>query len=1127
MKLTTVLLLAAMLQAAAKSDAQTVTYAAESVSLEKVFVIIKQQTGYVFFYREEDITGLPTVSVAFKNTPLATALQETLKGQPLQYNIQGKTIFITSAGAYRKKNTTQEETISEALSREITGVVRDKKGAPLEGVSVTVKGTQMGTTTNAEGRFQLSVPSANNVELLFSFVGYATQTVKAGSRTMFDIVLEEAVADLSDVVVVGYGTQKKANLTGAVSSVKGDEINRAGAANISETMAGKISGISIEPVSGEPGVNPTIHIRGIGTTGSSAPLVVIDGIIRDNLSDIDPAVIESVSVLKDAAAVAPYGLGGANGVLLITTKSGRVDKFVLSLDAYKGNQKPAWLPNPLNVIDYMKLQNEAATNINGTAPYATDFIDNYTANHNADPDKYPDAKSRDLLNKLVPVQNYNIKASGGSGNTNYFLGGGYFGQDGLFDQINYHRYNFNANLNSKVTKTTRITVNIINSYDQKNELSPTYTSSSMLRWLYFIKPTDAMIFSNGKWGTSNNISLIGGLKSGSYNRADKKSLMNTFTIDQQLPFVKGLSVKGAFSYDLTNNFIKGFSKPAYYWNQDLTTTPYTYTQQVSNMEQTSSPNPALYETYSEKQAFTYQGYLNYHNVIKDHDITFLGVAELRKSNYKILNTSMKNFPLAIDEFDLGSSNTSDYSISGSSSESIQVGYVYKAGYVYKSKYMVEAAGRYDGHYYFAPGKRFAFFPSFSLGWRLSEEAFMKSFTFVDNLKIRGSWGKSGNLAGSAYQYLTGYNFYANQYAFGGNVVSGAYPSNEPNPNITWEISNKSDVGIEASLWKNLLSLEVDYFFERRTGMLLPPATTVPFEYGINLSDENAGIMNNHGVELAIGSKYQFKNLLRLGLNGNFSYAKNKMIKVFETAATYDNPNRRRTNRPVNTPFGYHSLGLFSADDDKNGDGIINALDGYSITQFSELHPGDVKYEDVNKDGKIDANDQMVIGYSTYPQITYGFTPSIEWKGFDLALFFQGVVRNSMNINNRFQTVSLLNTQSNTDYEYVNNHWTPDHQDARYPRAYIGPNPNNNSPESDFWYKRGDYFRLKNAVIGYTVPGKNLKPLNISSLRLYFSGTNIFTITKVNFFDPEAIYGGSGAGTYPSMKQFVFGVSVIF
>ena len=1128
MRITIFLTLACVVNVYAKSYSQEkLTLDLKNVRLTQLFDIIEYKTDYQFLYNDEDVDKAPFVNLSVEDATVPQIMAACFtKNYPLTYRIENKTIVVLPEIEVPKKIAIPNK--SKTFQFTVIGKVMDStSGNPLVGVTVKVKGSTEGAITDENGKFSLEVPDSAVLEI--SYVGYNRKEISIRGRTSINILLTTAAAGLNQLVVIGYGRQKKSTLTGAVSAVNGDAVVRPGAANISQTMAGKISGLSIEPQSGEPGVNPVIHIRGIGTTGSSAPLVVVDGIIRDNLTDIDPSIIESVSVLKDAAAVAPYGLGGANGVLLITTRTGKIGNPILTVDAYRGNQKATWLPNPLNAVDYMKLQNEATTNVSSssTPPYTTDFINNYNANHSSDPDKYPDARASDLLNKLIPVQNYNIKVSGGSKNVTYFIGGGYFKQDGLFDKTNFDRYNFNVNVDSKVTESTKINVNIINSFDRKNELSPFYSSSSMLRWIYFVKPTAPLYFTNGKWGDSNNSSLVGGLRSGSYNRDNGTSLLNTFTVDQQLPFVKGLSVKGAFSYDLNSSFIKGFSRPAYYWIQDVSTTPYTYTKQVSNMEQNSPPNPALNETYSKKQTYTYQAFLNYQRTFGSHEISFLGVAELRKSNYKILTTTMKNFSLDIDEFNLGSSNTSDYSITGTSDEAIQVGYVYRAGYIYENKYMVEASGRYDGHYYFAPGKRFGFFPAFSFGWMLSEEKFMKSFTFVDNLKIRGSWGKSGNLAGSAYQYLAGYRFLPNQYVFGSNAVPGAYPNSEANPNITWEVSNKSDIGVEVSLWRSLLTIEADYFFEKRNGMLLPPAISVPFEYGIGLSDENKGVMNNHGIELAIGGIYRFQNGLKLDFNGNFSFAKNKMKKVFETAATYDNPNRRRTGRPINTPFGYHALGLFSTEDDKNGDGIINTADGYDVVQFTELHPGDIQYEDVNKDGKIDANDEVAVGYSTYPEVTYGFAPAIEWRGFDLTLFWQGVALNSMNVNNRFQTVSLFNTQSNTDYEYYNNHWTPEHQNARYPRAYVGPNSNNNAPPSDFWYERGDYLRLKSCMIGYTIPRNVLEKISMRSLRVYFSGTNLFTLTKVKFFDPEAIDGGSGAGLYPAMKQFIFGASLTF
>jgi hypothetical protein len=362
------------------------------------------------------------------------------------------------------------------------------------------------------------------------------------------------------------------------------------------------------------------------------------------------------------------------------------------------------------------------------------------------------------------------------------------------------------------------------------------------------------------------------------------------------------------------------------------------------------------------------------------------------------------------------------------------------------------------------------------------------------------------------------------------MVPIAYSPQEANPNITWEISTKTDVGFEATLWNGLLTIEADYFYEHRTGMLLPPAVTVPIEYGIPLAQENAGEMKNNGFELTVGSRHEFANGIKLGVIGNFSYAENKMVQVFETPATYDNPNRRRTGRPYNTQFGYKSAGLFSTSDDKNSDGIINSADGYNVVQFGTLRPGDIKYVDLSgpdgiPDGKIDGNDECVIGYPVYPLMTYGFTPTVEWKGFDLNLFFQGSAKASLRIYG-FQTVSFENDNSNTDYEFLNNHWTPDRQDASYPKADLGPTTNNNKA-SDFWMRNTNFLRLKTGTLGYTLPQSVLNFLKIKTIRVYASGQNLITFCKnIKFMDPETGYS-SLQDSYPLMKSYTFGINVTF
>ncbi len=1013
----------------------------------------------------------------------------------------------------------------------ISGVVTDNQGMPLSGVTVTLKGSKTATTTNVEGKFNLNIP--NQGILVFSYVGYTIQEIASNNKTAIAIRLVQDGKTLNDVIVIGYGTQKRLAVTGAVSSIKGDQIAETPVANISNSIAGKIAGVSMRPNGGQPGSDaPDIHVRGIGTTGNNKPLIVIDGVIRNNINQIDPSNIESVSVLKDAAAVAPYGLGGANGVILITTKKGKTGEPTLSLDSYYGTQTPTYYPSLLSAQDYMRLKDEAYLNENPTGtnlPYAKDLIDNYISLNAKDPDKYPISNTKNLVKMQAPMQNYNVQLSGGTSKAKYYMGLGYFKQAGMFDPVKYNRYNYNMNIEAQATATTTVSLSILGAIERSSTVDPSVSAQQLFRNGFKFIPIQSLYYSNGLWGEFAGNSPIGILKAG-YARRDNTTLLTTLAIEQKIPFIKGLSLKGTFSYDPNQVTNKNWHTPFYYYTQNTAVTPYVYQRAISTSEGGAAAYTWLGQDYTKNQTFSYQGYLNYHNSFGKHDITGLIVAEARNNTYETFFARRNNFAINIDELSLGSSNKNDFDNSGTSSTGSQIGYVYRIGYNYDNRFLLEASGRYDGHYYFAPGKRWGYFPAFSAGWVLSQEKFLQGVSYVDNLKIRGSWGKSGNLTGTAFQYLNGYNLYGNAYAFGlGSMVQGSFIPRESNPNITWEVATKTDIGFEGSFWKGLLTVEADYFHENREGMLLAPAITVPVEYGLSLADQNAGIMQSGGIEFSIGSNHQFKNGLRAGINANFSYATNKMIQIFETAATRNNPNRSRTGRPFGTPFGYHALGLFSTADDKNSDGIINAADGYNITQFGVLHPGDIRYADIGgpdgkPDGKINAFDETVIGKPVYNLITYGITPTASWKGFDLSLFFQGSALTSLDIR-QFQTIPFNNNNSNSTYEYYNNHWTPTTQNAMYPRVTQAPYANN-TQASDFWMSNMAFIRLKNANFGYTIPKSATHFLRIQAIRVYVSGQNILTFSNIKFMDPEVGYTDREIA-YPNQKIYVAGLNVTF
>jgi TonB-linked SusC/RagA family outer membrane protein len=1020
----------------------------------------------------------------------------------------------------------------------VNGKIVDGKGNGLAGASIIQKERSNGTTSAVDGSFSITIQEGSAV-LVISHIGFQSKEVlvKAGTTNII-VELKPGIGLMEDVIVIGYGTQKKQLSTSAVATVKSEQLTTVPAANISNSMAGRATGIMTRATGGRPGAdNATMYVRGVATIGTTVngvtynttPLIVVDGVIRNNINEVDPNNIESVSVLKDAAAVAPYGLGGANGVILITTKRGISGAPTLSFGGYYGDQQPTYLPKMLSAVDYMKLKLEAylTENPGGTNPtYSQPYIDSYVQNHAKDPDLYPISDAlNDVVIKHSPIYQSNFQVRGGSQNVKYYAGLGYFKQNGMFNKSGYERYNYNVNIDINITPTTLASFSINGAVQKTSDVDG--GTSQLFRGVYKFIPVAPLKFTNGLWGESSGNAPLGVTHSNGYFRQYTNNILSTITLEQKLPFIKGLSVKGAFSYDPYNYVQKQWHVPFIYWTQNTSTTPYTYTPAYSTQESSATSYTWLNEQYWQNNTITWQGYLNYHYVFGKHDITGLAVAELRSNKEFDFRSRVNNFAVNIDELSLGSSNRNDFDLGGGSGTGSQVGYVYRASYAYDRRFLFEASGRYDGHYYFAPGKRWVYLPAFSLGWILSNENFFKPVTFVDYLKVRGSWGKSGNLTSTGFQYLNTYPLRGNAYSFGdGSLVQGSYVQIENNPNITWEISKKTDVAMEANLWKGLLRLEADYFYERRTGMLLSPNVIVPQEYGLQLAQQNAGIMDNHGIELSIGTTKKFNNGLQVSLDGNFTYAKNKVIQMYETAVTRNDPRRSRTGRPYNTVFGYHALGLFTTADDKNGDGFISAADGYNVTQFGTIRPGDIKYADISgpngvPDGKIDSYDETVIARPDVPAIIYGINVNASWKGFDLSMLFQGSGMSSFNVYG-FMTVAGFNNNSNSSYEYYNNRWTPDHQDSKYPRAYSAPT-NNNGQSSDFWYVSSAYLRLRTVSLGYTIPAKISAKASLKNFRIYVTGQNMLTFGKLKFTDPET----TGEQGYPLQKVLLVGFNTSF
>jgi TonB-linked SusC/RagA family outer membrane protein len=1004
----------------------------------------------------------------------------------------------------------------------ITGQVTDQKGQPLPGVSVRVKNQTVGTVTDESGRYSLSLPEGSTT-LVFSFVGFVSQEVETKNGGKVDIQLKEQANSLEEVVVVGFGTQKKTSTTAAVSTLAAADVAQKPVVNLTNSLVGRVAGVISTQGGGEPGFDgATVLIRGLGTTGGTQPLYVVDNVPRD-FSRLDPNTIETITVLKDAAAVAPYGVAGANGVVLITTKRGRNGPPQLSYNGYVGIQNPTRLPKFVNSYQYALMRNATVANDfpndpTRALPYSPDDLQKFQ--DYSDPDGHPDGNPlRDVIKKNRVLTYHNLSLTGGSEKVRYFASLGYTHQQGMWDPTYLNKYNGSLSVTADATSTTRVSLTVNSWLEEQN--FPSFGAGSILRQAQRQAPTTPVRYSNGLPTGYIGESLIGEIY-GSGNQVNQNpSTQAQFLIEQQLPFVKGLSIKGTVNYDPSSSFQRRYTTPITFYNVDTSTTPYTYKQGTQG-----SSKPSFFEYYRQDRALTYQGYLNYANTFGKSEITGLAVVESRNVTTQQFQANRINYNTSIDELDFGGPAAADATNGGTSYRTKQLGYIYRATYAYAGKYLFEASGRYDGSYLFAPGRRFGFFPAFSAGWRLSEESFLKNrYTWLDNLKLRGSWGQSGafpyingNIA--AFEYLSPYSPYSPAGVLGGTAVQGLYEVRQGNPDITWERASKTDIGLETSLWKGALNLEVDFFYEKRANVLTSRANVLPGEYGIGVGLVNAGIITNRGLDLTIRTAHHFGKNWNLDVTGTFTYARNNQEQVFENSATYDNPNRRIAGRPIGTQFGLQALGYFSASDFSADGTTLKA--GIPVPTFGPVRAGDLQYADLNGDGKIDVNDQTVIGRSQTPQIIYGLAPRLSFKNFDLDFLVQGTARSSIYLNG-YQVLPFDGAGSATTLAFEE-YWTPERTNSLYPRLTGTPTANN-TQTSSWWIRRAAFVRLKSAEVGYTFDSALLHN-TLKSVRLFVSGQNLLTWTPYirEIIDPD---NSSNNQNYYQQQVFSVGLNANF
>lgn len=1026
-------------------------------------------------------------------------------------------------------------------AKNISGVVKDENGEPIIGASVRVAGSKTAAAvTGVDGDFKLSVP--NNAMLEISYVGYLTKKIKVTKAVVYNIGLQEDSQSLNDVVVVGYGTQKKATLTGAVSAIDNEELSLTKSQDAKNMLTGKVAGVRVTQNTSEPGEfgYGNFDIRGYG----GSPLIVVDGVPRGNFERLDPNEIESISVLKDASA-AIYGVRGGNGVVLVTTKKGQTGKAKIEYSMYYGIQTPAEVLKPVGAVDRMTLYNEKSMRniLDPRLTYDDDAFAGYLNGSKSSTDWY-----KAVMAGTAPQQQHNVSISGGNNKMDYFVNFGYMDQKGFFksNDLDYNRYNFRSNLNAQITKNLKMGVRLSATIDQRNR--PYFGSWEIFKYLWRSTP-DTPIYANDTApyyykpdADINNPVAIMNKNVVGYKQNNNKILSSTFDATYQVPYVKGLSLKGLFSYDNTiadnTEWKKSYNE--YKYNPaDGTYTPSTK----------SSPSN-IQRYYGNSWTTLWQGSINYDNTFAEsHHVT--GLLLYEESYSKGDNfLGARNSSLQLPYLYAGDKDKDMKADGGKISELARKSLVGRVNYDYKGRYMIEASFRYDGSSKFAKGHQWGFFPSVSGGWRMSEESFIKdNLKYIDNLKLRASWGSMGDDGAASFQWLTGYDYpfqgstqgnFPSGYIFGGNVVNAIGFHNLPNLNISWYKIKTLNIGLDADLWKGLLGVTIEYFKRNRSGLLATRIGQVPGSLGANKPQENINSDQTHGLEVELRHRNHIGEV-NYTIKANMSLTRSKWDYYERTPSGNSYANwreRTNSNRYNDIWFGYGGSGRYQDFNQIANSGSYGKGNGSSSTL-----PGDYIYEDWNQDGVIDDMDVHPIATTisdgnfndfqnkrNYPLMNFGVTIGADWKGLDLSLAFQGSAMSYISYGEQL-TSPLLWDGNALDLFLDRWHPADPKQDPYDPSAkwisgnyaYGGTTPDTNST---FAIQKGDYLRLKSAEIGYTIPRQWLGFLGVQNLRVYINAYNLFTITGVKGLDPEhpaQMYGYM----YPLNRTYNFGASVTF
>lgn len=1070
-----------------------ITISVQNVPMKEVFAMIEQQCDYSFIYRNDILDASHLVSLNVTKQTIENTLKILFAGTQNTWEISGHQIVIGKASATENGNKEKNTKLSR-----VTGTIRAANGELLIGATVWSKTRPtVGTASDINGKYLLDVYPDEVLE--FSYVGYKSQDVPVSGRGIIDVELQPNDAILDAVEVVGYGVQKKISVIGSQQTIKAGDL-KTPVANLTQGLIGRVSGMVSVQRTSEPGFDDAeIYIRGISTltASMSTPLTLVDGVPR-SFANVDPEDIESFTILKDASATAVYGVRGANGVIIINTKSGMKGSPKFSVRYTEGFTKPTKITDFVDGAVYMEMSNEASTTRGGNRLYSREVIEKTRSGE--DPYLYPNVDwMKEILRDFSRNRSANINIQGGSDKAVYYIGLAYYDEDGMYKDTKLADYNSNTFFR-RYNATTSLTLNPFRSTEIKlgiqgylaNANYPAASQSTIFSSAYFTPPTYiAPMYPDGKLGafSGGDLNPVAQLGATGYANQWRSQIYSNLRVTQQL--YKGLSITGMFSFDTYN-----------YTSNRFTKSPNTYhaTGRDANgnllFEQTRQGTENLAYGLSTKgdRTIYLEAALNYKNTFGRHDVS--GMLLFNQSDE--INTKATNVEEALPYRFRGLSGRFTYS--------------------FDNRYFGEFNFGYNGSENFAPDKRYGFFPSFGLGWVISNEPFFEGATdIIQYLKLRGTWGQVGNsqISGRRFAYLaTVTDNGSTSYNFGKNMDQnyGTTAINEYAVDVSWEVADKTNIGLDMRLLNNKLSLQVDLFKESREGIYLR-RKSIPSYFGmINNPYGNIGKVENKGIEVALNYANTWGDW-SLSVMGNYSFNRNKVLEDDSTAAY---PWQSTIGNKVGQRFGLVALGLFESKEE------IAA----SPVQTGDTRPGDIKYKDINGDGLINEYDEVPIGWGNIPEIIYGVGFSVGWKNLSLTAMFQGAAHVDAMLSGEGVLPFAQGSGRGNLLSNITDRWTEQNprQDAFYPRLSIGT-INMNYEKSTWWLKNTSYLRLKNVELSYTLPDRWMKHIRLENARIFIQGVNLLTFSPFDIWDVEL---GDGRGAaYPNISSASLGLSFNF